>query len=122
MCAISMYMYMYSMWELGYFTISHMHIVRTHTYCCHISWARAAYMYVKNYLFLFHTTSVPCTIHVHAVQVDSFLKQWYLPDCGQRTLPLMHKLKAQAGIVEPRRESGEREGGREGGEGPVRGR
>ena len=26
----------------------------------------------------------------------------------------MHKLKAQAGIVEPRRESGEREGGREG--------
>ena len=34
-----------------------------------------------------------------------FLKLWQLPECGQRTLPLMHKLKALAGIVEPRNPS-----------------
>ena len=38
-------------------------------------------------------------------QVVEFLKLWQLPECGQRTLPLMHKLKALAGIVEPRNAS-----------------
>lgn len=28
-----------------------------------------------------------------------------MPDSGQKTLPLMHKLKALAGIVEPRRDT-----------------
>ena len=28
-----------------------------------------------------------------------------MPDSGQKTLPLMHKLKALAGIVEPKRET-----------------
>ena len=28
-----------------------------------------------------------------------------MPDSGQKTLPLMHKLKSLAGIVEPRRDT-----------------
>ena len=42
---------------------------------------------------------------VWRVQVDLFLEQWKMPDCGQKTLPLLHKLKTQAGIVEPKRDS-----------------
>ena len=32
-----------------------------------------------------------------------------MPDSGQKTLPLMHQLKAQAGIVEPRRDRADSE-------------
>ena len=38
------------------------------------------------------------------LQVEQFLVQWKMPDSGQKTLPLMHKLKALAGIVEPKRD------------------
>ena len=38
-------------------------------------------------------------------QVTKFLQVWQLPDCGQRILPLMHKLKSLAGVVEPRNPS-----------------
>jgi hypothetical protein len=37
-------------------------------------------------------------------QVEEFLEEWKMPDSGQKTLPLMHKLKALAGIVEPKRD------------------
>ena len=38
------------------------------------------------------------------LQVEEFLEEWKMPDSGQKTLPLMHKLKALAGIVEPKRD------------------
>ena len=43
------------------------------------------------------------------LQVDKFLEVWKMPDSGQKTLPLMHKLKSLAGIVEPRRERSDSE-------------
>ena len=36
--------------------------------------------------------------------MDLFLEKWKMPDSGQKTLPLMHKLKGLAGIVEPKRD------------------
>ena len=34
------------------------------------------------------------------VQVSAFLVEWRLPDCEQCFLPILHQLKAQAGLVE----------------------
>ena len=42
-------------------------------------------------------------------QVDKFLEVWKMPDSGQKTLPLMHKLKSLSGIVEPKRDRADSE-------------
>lgn len=36
------------------------------------------------------------------LQLAEFLKLWRVPECGLRTLPLLHRLKALAGIAEPK--------------------
>lgn len=51
-----------------------------------------------------------------SLQVGEFLRLWQLPGHGQRTLPLLHRLKSLAGIVELRNPS------RRLNDGPGRGR
>ncbi len=53
-------------------------------------------------LLLRVSTLPPTALPPSPVQVAEFLKLWRVPECGLRTLPLLHRLKTLAGIVEPR--------------------
>ena len=32
-------------------------------------------------------------------QLDMFLSNWALPDCGQKTIVILHKLRSIAGVI-----------------------
>ena len=35
----------------------------------------------------------------HSEQLDMFLSNWSLPDCGQKTVVILHKLRSIAGVM-----------------------